>query len=417
MTAADVVADGLRRAGVARAFCADGADTTVIDAVRAVGLAIVVAPRPASACVMAAVTGRLGDAPGVAIVAGDDLAIADALTTAARDYAPAIVLASRAPDQAPTKATVFAGADSAAHWVAHAAQAAMSDPTGCVWLVVAPDIATRPALPVATAARPSANPVDSAELDALAHAVGEAARPLLVAGHGCRSPATTAWLRAFAEALPAPVLVTPAARGALPDPHPLCHGLLRADAGVVRRADVVLALGVGDGELAEAGVTFAAPVMRLGGVAALLEELAPRLRNRPRADWDVAELDRLRRALLPPVVTPALATLVTRLREATPAGTAAVFARALEPAPALWQAVQPGDVLVEDDVIAASAAVALERPEGLVLAFATSRHDARAERERMGVLAVTPAPATLGLALETMLAASGPRVIVVPLPG
>jgi TPP-dependent 2-oxoacid decarboxylase len=293
----------------------------------------------------------------------------------------------------------------------------MSEPPCCVWLVIAPDVATRPALPVATAARPAAQSFDPPELETLVRAVSEAVRPMVVAGRGCRAPATAAWLRAFAEALPAPVLVTPAARGALPDPHPLCHGLLRADAGIVRRADVVLALGVDDAELASANVAFTAPVVRVGRIAALLEEVAPRLRDRSRADWDVAELDRLRRARPAPVVAPALATLVTRVRDATPSGTAAVFPTALEPATMVWQSVQPGDVLVDEDVIAASAALALARPEGLVAVFGAMGREAQAELQRAGVDACLPEPGGVGSALERALARPGPRVVAVPVPG
>src|SRR5205823_1124490 len=153
----------------------------------------------------------------------------------------------------------------------------------------------------------------------------------------------------------------PAARGSIPDPHPLCLGPLRSDAGILARADLVLALGLEADELDAARVTLSMPVVRLGrgaddvdgDVATLLEELAPRLRDRTRADWDVAELDRLRRAMPAPAVTPVVAALVTRLREATPAGTVAVFGRELEAATPLWQAVAPGEVLVRDAVIPA----------------------------------------------------------------
>jgi hypothetical protein len=107
-----------------------------------------------------------------------------------------------------------------------------------------------------------------------------------------------------------------------------------------------------------------------GDVPALLEELAPRLRGRVRADWDVAELDRLRRAIPAPAVDPALAELVTRVRDATPAGTAIVFPRALEPLAALWQAVGPGEVVIAHDVTPSGIAVALARPENATLVLA-----------------------------------------------
>lgn len=397
MTAADIVADGLRRAGVRRAFAADGADATLVDAVRATGVPIVEVPGAGPACVMAAVTGRIGDAPGLAIVSAADGAVHHALTGAARERAPCIVLASQdlppSSHASPAKAAIIAGADSAAHWVAHAAQAAMSEPQGCAWLAVAPDVARAASLPVAAAVHRAAEPLDGAELEELARTIGGAARPLVVAGRGCRARATATWLRALAEALPAPVLVTPAGRGALPDPHPLCHGLLVRDAPVLPRADLVLALGVDDDELAAAGVSVAAPIVRVGRVDALLEELAPRLRSRTCADWDVAELDRLRRAGPAPDVDPRLAALVRHARETTEAGTAAVFARPLAALAQLWQAVEPGELLIDDDVLAASVAVSLERPDADVLAFGVAPGDGlarvlRSDASRVVVVAL-----------------------------
>ena len=60
----------------------------------------------------------------------------------------------------------------------------------------------------------------------------------------------------------------------------------------------------------------------LGDVAAAIEELAVRLRDKPRADWDVAELDRLRREATARSTGDDLAARIVRLaREATPAGT------------------------------------------------------------------------------------------------
>ncbi|HYE90395.1 MAG TPA: hypothetical protein VEA38_05210 [Terriglobales bacterium] len=430
MTAADVVADGVRRAGTARVFAAAGADPTLIAALARAGVPLVTVPRASSACAMAAVTAGLTDAPGVVVLAADDDEARPALSAALRARAGVVVLAPVAPaEPAPVKTTVLAGADSAAHWIAHAAQAAMAPPSGVVWLVVTADVASRASLPVATAPRAGALPIDPAAVDAVAARLAAGLRPLIVAGRECRAPAAAPWLRALAESLPAPVVVTPAARGALPDPHPLSFGVLRAGAPIIGRADVVLALGVHDDELA-AGVV-AAPVLRLGrapgiaaaadatgDVAALVEELAPRLRERARADWDVAELDRLRRARPMPVVDPALATLVTRVREATPAGTAAVFAPALASASELWQAVTAGDVLIDARPMAAAAAVALERPEYAVLVFGADGDPAAvAEVTTAGVRVLTPSAGALGLMLGTTVERDEARVVVVPLPG
>ena len=381
---ADVVADGLRRAGVARVFVVGDADQALADAVRAV-LPVVITPGAASAVAMAEITGRLGDGPGVAVIGADDPAVAARLAEADRARAPTIVVASGPPEaSAPVvRTTIAAGAESAAHWAAHAVQAATKEPPGPVWLTVDPDVARRPSLPVATIVKPPLVPLDGDALDDVARRLAASARPLLVAGRECRVPATAVWLRALAEALPAPVLVTPAARGAVPDPHPLCFGPLDAGAGILHRADLVVALGLDADELARAGRLPEAPILRLGrtsqpaesvagadgDVGMLIEELAPRLRDRARADWDVAELDGLRRARPARTVEPRLAAVVSQLREATSAGTAAVFAGALEPATTLWLTVNPGELFVTDAVVAAALAFVLHRPDHAALVF------------------------------------------------
>ena len=107
------------------------------------------------------------------------------------------------------------------------------------------------------------------------------------------------------------------AKGALPDPHPLnarrARRRRRGGALCCKRADLVVALGLDTLEadaLPEACwssspvLVFgpaAAPDGRMpavhvvGDVSAIIEELAIRPRDKPRADWDVAEVDRLRR--------------------------------------------------------------------------------------------------------------------------
>ena len=464
MIAAEIVADGLRRGGVIRVFAGAGADQTIADAIVAARLSIVLVARAASATTMASVTGLLGDAPGVALIHDDAPGVSASLAEAASAHAPMIVLASgeAVASTSVIKTTAVVGADSASHWAAHAAQAAMSEPPGPVWLVVAPGVAPRPALPLATAARPHAPALDANKVDAVAQHLAAAARPLIVAGRECRAPATAGWLRALAEALPAPVLVTPAARGALPDPHPLCFGGLSAKAAILGRADLILALGVDGKELARADVTFTTPVLRLGratpwdawhgvpavevdaDVAMVLEELASRLRDRSRADWDVAELDRLRRARPAPAVDASLVAVVTQLREATPAGAIAIFARALEPATALWQTVNPGELLVTDSVVPAAIGAALQRSDGVVLALTRGPSDLLPEDLSAAVeasahvivvaldagardigaahaagvrTAVAASPAALALALGVGLEAVGPSVIAVPTAG
>src|SRR5262249_27982830 len=72
----------------------------------------------------------------------------------------------------------------------------------------------------------------------------------------------------------------------------------------------------------------------------IIEELAPRLRGRTRADWDVAALDRLKRSLRvpPPGAGFARRRVVEIAREMTPAGTILTLDVPLAEA---WASVNP----------------------------------------------------------------------------
>ncbi|MEX2147143.1 MAG: thiamine pyrophosphate-dependent enzyme [Candidatus Rokuibacteriota bacterium] len=389
---AAVLAGGLLRAGATRLF----GQAAVLAG--APGLDVVAAA-DGDACVMAAVTAELTEAPGAAALALDPgvRAAVDGLAHAARDRAPVIVLTPRHPDAgllAPVvKASLVVTPASAAHWIAHAAQLAMADPRGPVHLQIDAADAEVAAVPVAAAARRAPlPPPDAAALDAVGEAIGRAARPLLVAGLQC-TPDDARWLRAFAEALPAPVVVTPKARGALPDPHPLALGLLAADSAVLRRADLLVAIGVDAAEVAPGVLPAATPVVHVGrcpstgpyrpvaeatgDIALVIEELAPRLRARDRADWDVAELDRMKRATA--VVPAALASVlaphraVMIARELTDAGTIAATDL---PLAAYWQAVAPRELLIPNGLatfgyaLPAAIAAQLAHPQRRVVAFA-----------------------------------------------
>ena len=155
---------------------------------------------------------------------------------------------------------------------------------------------------------------DASALDRAGELIRAAAYPVVVVGLECGAGPEATWLLAFAESLPAPVLTTARAGGVFPDSHPLGLGSLPGgdtEKAVMDRADLVVMLGVGPEELTPTGLSCPAPVIRLartphpgpaaplvqvtGEVGAILEEMAPRLRGRTRANWDVALLDRLKR--------------------------------------------------------------------------------------------------------------------------
>jgi acetolactate synthase-1/2/3 large subunit len=420
---ADVLVDGLRRAGVARLFGVPGGGSSLdlIAAAQDAGLDFVLTHGETPACIMAAVTGELTGAPGAALVSlgPGATSAANGVAYALLDRAPLIVFTDRHParvlpftshqriDHAAlfaslAKATLAVEPESAGHWIAHAAQLALTEPRGPVHLDVGADVVRRPALPVAAACRPAPLPApDPALLDEAARLLGGAARPVLIVGLQCTGDGADKWIRPLAETLPAPVLVTYKAKGVFPDPHPLHLGVFTGaslEDAVLARADLVVALGLDTVELIPREWRWQAPVLCVGraphggdyyrpalevvgDIALVVEELAPRLRDRRRADWDVAELDRLKRATTArlTVATPGLAPhrVVHIVRELTAAGTiATVDAGAhMFPVMAFWDAVAPGEVLVSNGLatmgfaLPAAVAAQLVHPGRRVVCF------------------------------------------------
>lgn len=154
---------------------------------------------------------------------------------------------------------------------------------------------------------------DAAALDHAAHLIAAARVPVLLLGRQCQG-AEAEWLRALAESVPAPVLTTDSASGALPESHPLALGALTGETGraVLGRADLIVAIGLDPAErvprlwpaatrlvlLAEAELPeleCSAVAVVNGEISQILEDLAPRLRGKTQANWDVALLDRLKR--------------------------------------------------------------------------------------------------------------------------
>jgi len=455
-TVGDVVVDGLLRAGAARIVTVGAVFAGALaGAARRLDVAPVPVESPPAACAVAAVAARLADAPAAVALPGGALAEAGAaLAHAAADRAPLIVVTDAAPAVS-AKGVVTVEPASAAHWTAHALQLAQAEPPGPVVLVAPAAAMASPAVPLATGVRPPPPPAPSpAALDALARAIAGAERPVAVAGRECRRRDAPAWLRAFAEALPVPVVVTPSARGALPDPHPLTVGVLgsAAAAAALGRSDLIVALGVDAAEAAgppwPPGVSVAsagrtplggAAASAQGDVAVVLEELAPRLRDRARPDWDVAEIEGIRRAAVAAPVS-RVGRLAAVARDVAPAGVVACADPACAADVAAgWQAVGADDLLLPAAPglagFAAAAAVGsrLVRPAAPVVAFAETGAGTAASLEaaaRLGLAIVavvvagrgSPAPpgvpiadaldeTALRSALDRALAARGPVVL------
>ncbi len=412
-TGADLLIQGLLQAGTRRVFFSPdgGSVPALLASAHAYGLPSVPVHSETAACVMAAVSGELGGAPGAAIVGAGAPDVARGLAHARRDRAPVILISGGRPSTPDDRAlyallakqSLTVSADSAARRIAGAARLSMTEPRGPVHLDLPPDVAGAPALPVAETPRPPAlPPPDPASLDAAAAMIEAASRPLVVAGLGCR-PEDAVWIRAFAEALPAPVLTTVKAKGTMPEPHPLSLGVFAGgplEEPVVRQADAIIAIGLDAAELPprrwlyparvlhvgrapHVGRLYRAAVEVVGEPALVLEELAPRLQGRARADWDVAELDRMKRAQAARVTgggPGAWAETVARIaREVTEAGTIAAIdgGAGMLPVALGWQAVAPGECLAPNRLatpgfaLPAAIAAQLVHPERRVLAFMT----------------------------------------------
>ena len=431
-TVADLIVDGLIRAGVPRIFGVSGgrSNLEVLEAARARGLPFVPCHQEGAACIMAAVTGELTGRPGAALSAlGPGVtASATGLAHAWLDRAPLIYLSDRHPSRALeytthqyldhaahlgpiVKGSILVSPESAGHWIAHAVQLALAEPRGPVHLDLPGEVAGAPAVPVAAGVTPGppASP-DAGLVERAAEMIRAARHPIVIAGLGCRG-ADAHWLRAFTEALPAPVLTTCKAKGAIPDPHPLALGIFTGGAleePLVRRADLIIAFGLDPVELIPRRWSYSAPVLSLarcpstdprlrppgggayftpaleviGAPGAILEDLAPRLVPRgTRADWDVALVDRMRRerAAALEVEVPGLAPhrVAQITRELTAAGSIATVDAGphMLPTTTYWHALEPGELLISNGLatmgfaLPAAIAAQLVHPDRRVVCF------------------------------------------------
>jgi acetolactate synthase-1/2/3 large subunit len=431
VTVAEVIVEGLRRAGVPRLFGVPGGGSSldILEAARCRELPFVLCHHEWAACIMAAVTGDLTGHPGVALSAlGPGVtASATGLAHAFLDRSPMIYVSDRHPESALAftthqrvdhgallagivKGSVRVTADSVNHEVAYAVQLALEEPRGPVHLDLAVDVARQAARPAASAVSAAPCPApEAAALDRAAEMIVAASRPVVLAGLQCRG-SDARWLRAFCEALPAPCLTTYKAKGTIPDPHPLALGVFTGGAleeAVVRRADLIIAFGLDPVEMIPRRWPYTAPVMNIArcpscdpGIAApgrgtyfapalevvgdpgsILAELAPRLVGRTKVDWDVVEVDRLKREWERSleVAVPGLAPhrVVQLAREFAPAGTiATVDAGAhMFPVTAYWHAVEPGELLISNGLatmgfaLPAAIAARLVHPDRHVVCF------------------------------------------------
>jgi len=269
-TNADAIAATLVESGTEIAFGLPGGEITLLlDACRRAGIRFFLTGHEASAAFMADVTGQITGRPGVCLATLGPGAVNLALgvSNALLDRSPVLAITAQLstalephfPHQrlpldrffgSITKWSQTLDGRGTAETVRRAVKVATGEPPGPVHLALPSNLAGAAAQPGAGAApgpEPDA-PGGGASLDEIRAALNAAVRPLLVVGLGCR-PQDAPALRGFVDATHMPFVVTPKAKGLLPEDAPGFLGVIGGMAvdgaamETVDQADFLLGVG------------------------------------------------------------------------------------------------------------------------------------------------------------------------------
>lgn len=244
--------------------------------------------------------------------------------------------------------------------------------------------------------------VDEPAVTQAGQLIRDASRPVIVTGLEARTPGASKAVQALAEALRCPVLTTYKAKGVIDDRHAQYVGTFtggNAESECVEKADLIVLCGLDPVELLRMPWRYDSPVVDVarvrhpvhyvepaagvyGRIAASLTRLN---RGLSKSDWDVDEIDQLRRRMAARLEYPECTGLgpqqVVELaaRASFDVGVSpriAVDAGAhMFSAMAFWPAAQPYDVLISNGLatmayaLPAAIASALHEPERPAIAF------------------------------------------------
>ncbi len=391
-----------------------GSSLDLLAAARAQGIPFHLARTEVGAGIMALTLAELTRRPvGVLVTRGPGVAAAaNGLANASLERAPVVLVADALGeaerrfathqrfDQGAMAAPLTRAQEAGASGAAAALSAAMSSPRGPAYLELSGEAARAEAAPPPSWRAP-ALPLPSSDAIATARALlAKARRPAIIAGLEAATPARAAWIRALAEALHAPVLVTYKAKGVLPDSHPLFGGVFTggaAEAPILHEADLLITAGADPVEFIPQAWRFAAPVLDLADWVRGLDYVAPAIRLLgawetadllpSRAAWPDGAIARHRgtwlaalengpsgHAGLSPSAILRLAQRAARESGADPR--AAVDAGAhMFPCTSFWQAERPGDLLISNGLatmghaLPAAIAAAIHDPARGAVAF------------------------------------------------
>ena len=367
-TVANSVARTLTEAGIDTVFGLPGGENVaVLDALRGHGIRFILVHNESSAVYMAATNARLSGRPGVCLTTlGPGVTNAMAgIGHAYLDRAPVLVITAMMDDdlrphhthqyldqqqlvRGSTKGSFALHPENVESAVRSALALTMHDRPGPVHLQLSKEVAQQAVKEANQAEATHAPTIDLTALPAAAAILADARHPIIVAGLGLEPQKPYVELNALAEALQAPVICTPKAKGALPADHPLAAGVLgltRTDPvyELLEEADCILAVGFDVVELVkpwdeQASLIWIAPwrnedptlrataelVGPLKELLSGLKEVAPQAA----AGWGADRVAAFRQKLAArPLPDPAPGhmlpqTLLTALRESLPADTA-----------------------------------------------------------------------------------------------
>ena len=266
---ADALIGALAEAGIENVFGLPGGEVVeVLDSIRRFEIDFTLVHHESSAAFMASATARLTGRPSacLATLGPGSTNIVTGVAHAYLDRAPVIVITAETPQQllpshthqvldlgtlfSPiTKASFRLNPDGAHAMVREAISLSTTGRPGPVHMQISSDVAgTETTAPKAATTLPNSKTAETDNLHKARLLLTDSKRPILIVGLGLEPEGPYEELLHFAEAVHAPVIVTPKAKGAISDDHPLAAGtigLTRTDPAyeVLDQADCVVAVG------------------------------------------------------------------------------------------------------------------------------------------------------------------------------
>ncbi|MBU2533870.1 MAG: thiamine pyrophosphate-binding protein [Alphaproteobacteria bacterium] len=289
----EVIAEAMKAVGTPFITGHPGGESVeLMDAARQRDMRFLLFKQEVAAAMMAATWGEITGVPGICLSTRGPGAsnMVNGISYAALDRAPLIAITDQydpatyatglrqrlnqlAMYEPLVKWSTTVNAKTVRHQMRRAMREALAPPPGPVHFEMPQSETTREAGEYAVEAPLLANIVEiEPDRDSLREPlalIGQARRPIILAGLGTLWGKASAELTAFAEHLGAPVLVTPKCKGVISEDHPLRAGCIIGgiiERKLVSQADLIIAVGLDAVELQPKAWPYNAPVL---GIAAI----------------------------------------------------------------------------------------------------------------------------------------------------